>query len=172
MIRLATLTDRTRVVELLRDSRIGAGFDAPGGLTGFVFPFDPAYAARLFLRYLAAPRMLCIVHDVAGRAEGVLMAHAFEHDFGPVLLAQERVWWIDPAHRGSAAARMLDAYEKWAVAQGCTFVGMAGMGNDPAVGALYQRRGYRVAETHYLKPLTISAKMLPAHTIDKDRICC
>lgn len=154
MIRRATPEDRTRAVMLLRASRAGAGFDDPNGLTGFVFPFDPAYAARLFLRYLDAASMLCLVHDVAGAAQGLLLAHAFEHDFGPVRLAQERVWWIDPAHRGSAAARMLDAYEAWAlVEQHCAFAGMAGMGDDPAVMALYRRRGYRVAETHCLKRL-------------------
>jgi hypothetical protein len=82
------------------------------------------------------------------------MATASEHPFGPVWLARETVWWIDPAHRGSAAVRMLSEYEAWAAEQGCLFVGMAGMGDDPAVGKLYQRRGYRRAETHYLKSLS------------------
>lgn len=152
MIRPAVASDKARVIELLRDSRAGAEFDRADGLTGFVFPFDPDYAERLFLAHLRG-RTICIIHDVAGRAEGVLMATASEHPFGPVWLARETVWWIDPAHRGSAAPRMLAEYETWAAAQGCQFVGMAGMGNDPAVCALYQRRGYRVAETHYLKPL-------------------
>jgi GNAT superfamily N-acetyltransferase len=154
MIRPALAIDKARVVELLRDSRVGAGFDDPQGATGFVFPFEPAYAERLFARYLRGPLMLCLVHDVSGRAQGVLMAHAFEHDFGPVMLAQERVWWIDPAHRGGTAApRMLDAYETWAANRGCAFAGMAGMGDDPVVMKLYQRRGYRRAETHCLKAL-------------------
>lgn len=160
MIRRAVSTDRARVVELLRDSRVGAGFDRADGLTGFVFPFDPAYAENLFLRYLLGRQFkaFCLIHDVDGVPQGVLMAHAFEHDFGPVWIAQERAWWIDPAHRGGTAApRMLDAYETWAAEQGCRFVGMAGMGDDPAVGALYQRRGYRFAETHYLKPLGSAA---------------
>lgn len=154
MIRRATNDDKSRVIELLRDSRLGAGFDKPDGLTGFTFPFDPIYAERLFVRYRVAPRTFCIVYDVDGRAEGILMAHAFEHDFGPVLIAQERVWWIDPNHRGSSAARMLNAYEEWAINSGCKFVGMAGMGEDPIVGELYKRRGFRVAETHYLKALS------------------
>lgn len=154
MIRPALATDKAHVVELLRDSRSGAGFDHADGLTGFTFPFEAAYAERMFARYLRGFRVLCLVHDVAGRAEGVLMAHAFEHDFGPVWVAQERVWWIDPAHRGGTTApRMLDEYEKWAANRGCTFVGMAGMGDDPAVMKLYQRRGYRRAETHCLKAL-------------------
>ena len=91
--------------------------------------------------------------DVAGVAQGILMAISFEHHFGPVLLAKETVWWIDPAHRGRAAVQMLDAYEAWAASKKCQFVGMAGMGADPDVAKLYLRRGYRVAETHFLKAL-------------------
>lgn len=151
IIRRATESDKDRIVELLRDSRLGAGFDSPAGATGFQFDFSLGYAERLFWRYLRAPRALCLVNDVEGVAQGVLMAHAYEHEFGPVMIAQERVWWIDPHHRGSAAMRMLYAYEQWAKELGCRFVGMAGMGEDPMVGELYRRRGYRVAETHYMK---------------------
>ncbi len=151
MIRRARPTDKVRVIQLLRDSRVGAGFDHADGPTGFVFPFEPAYAERLFLHHAQSAGCVCIIHEVDGRAEGVLMATASEHPFGPVWLARETVWWIDPAHRGSAAPRMLAEYEAWAAAEGCSFVGMAGMGDDPAVAKLYQRRGYRVAETHYLK---------------------
>jgi hypothetical protein len=153
MIRAAFVEDRGRVVELLRDSRIGAGFDRADGPSGFCFPFVEADAELLFLNYVDYPQRLCLVHDVGGVAQGILMAHAFKHDYGPVLLSQERVWWIDPAHRGTAAMRMLDAYEAWSRDQGCVFAGMAGMGNDPAVAVLYRRRGYLAAETHFLKAL-------------------
>jgi len=154
MIRRATISDKSRAIELLRDSRLGAGFDNPAGETGFVFPFVPEYAERLFLNHVRGPYVFCIVHDVDGVAQGILMAAANEHPFGPVWIARESLWWIDPAYRGgSTAVRMLDAYEQWAAAQGCRFVGMAGMGNDPVVAKLYQRRGYGRAETHYLKAL-------------------
>jgi GNAT superfamily N-acetyltransferase len=152
MIRPAMRADRGHVIRLLKDSRAGAGFDSPDGPTGFVFPFDPVYAERLFLSHFS-PRRLCLVNDIDGTPQGILMAAAFEHPFGPVWLANETVWWIDPAHRGSAAVRMLDAYETWAGAEGCAFAGMAGMGADPIVAKLYERRGYRVAETHFLKAL-------------------
>lgn len=153
MIRDAQIADKARVVELLRDSRKGAGFDDPAGLTGFSFAFDREYAERLFLAHLRGSTC-CILYDVDGVAHGVLMAIAYEHPFGPVWLARETVWFIDPAHRGGTTAlRMLDAYEGWARSRGCQFIGMAGMGYDPDVAALYQRRGYRVAETHYLKAI-------------------
>lgn len=150
-IRRAVEADRFHVIRLLRDSRAGAGFDSEDGPTGFTFPFDPAYAERLFKHHITARDALCLVHVPKGVPQGVLMAQAFEHPFGPVRIAKETLWWIDPRHRGSAAMRMLEAYETWARELGCAFTGMAGMGADPAVAVLYERRGYRAAETHYLK---------------------
>lgn len=145
--------DTVRAVTLLRDSREAAGFDDPRGQTGFSFPFVPSYAARLFQFHLNHLDACALVLDVEGRAEGLLLAVASEHPFGPVKLARETVWWIDPAHRGKGAIKMLDAYEAWAAARECTFAGMAGMGKDPEVAKLYRRRDFGVAETHFLKAL-------------------
>lgn len=150
-VRRATLADKSRAIGLLKESRGAAGFDDPRGPTGFVFPFDPAYAERLFLHHVNDADAICLVHAPGDVAQGILMAVAYEHPFGPVRIAKETVWWIDPFHRGTAAVRMLDAYETWAKERGCAFAGMAGMGSDPAVAKLYARRGYRVAETHFLK---------------------
>lgn len=151
MIRNGRICDVDRAVALLRDSRAGAGFDNPAGVSGFTFPFDPACAARLFTAHIDHPDRYCAVIEIVGRVEGLLLAAAFEHPFGPVRVAKETVWWIDPAHRGRSAIAMLDQYEAWARGIGCSFVGMAGMGDAPEVGNLYRRRGYKVAETCYLK---------------------
>ena len=154
MIRRAVAEDKCRAIQLLKDSREGAGFNRPDGLSGFVFPYDPAYAERLFLHHIVAARSVCLVHDVAGVAQGALMAVAFEHPYGPVWLSKDTLWWIDPAHRGgTAAVRMLDAYEAWSREQGCSYSGVAGMGEDPNIRGLLERRGYRPAELHFLKAL-------------------
>ncbi|ACF01845.1 GCN5-related N-acetyltransferase [Rhodopseudomonas palustris TIE-1] len=155
IVRLAIDTDKDQAVALLHASHLGAGFDRADGPTGFVVPFEPAYAERLFLMHVRSPRMICLAADDRdGVTRGVLLAAAYEHRFGPVWIASETAWWIDPAHRGgSAAPRMLDAYEDWARRQGCVFAGMAGMGGDPQVAKLYLRRGYQTAETHFLKAL-------------------
>lgn len=150
MIRPGCLGDRTRAIALLRDSHQAAGF---AGGDGFVFPFDCAYAARLYVSHMQQPNACCLVHDVDGVAQGLLLAIAAEHVLGPVWLARETVWWIDPAHRGRAAIAMLDAYEAWAASRRCAFAGMAGMGDDPDVAKLYLRRGYWAAEKHFLKAL-------------------
>ncbi len=153
MIRQAVPADKAAVIRLLQHSRAGAGFDHDKGPTGFAFPFDPAYAERLFLLHLDRPQALCLVLDADDAPQGVLMAACGEHPFGPVRLARETVWWIEPAHRGLSAVKMLELYERWAAERGCGFAGMAGMGAEPDVGRLYERRGYRAAEMHYLKAL-------------------
>lgn len=153
IVRHGEARDLIRVVKLLRDSREAAGFGDASGPSGFTFPFVPAYAAKLFELHMAHEDGCALVLDVEGQAEGVLLALAHEHPFGPVRMARETVWWIDPGHRGRGAIKMLDAYEAWAAERGCVFAGMAGMGRDPDVGKLYRRRGYRTAETYFLKPL-------------------
>ncbi|UPJ65224.1 GNAT family N-acetyltransferase [Bradyrhizobium sp. 191] len=152
MIRSASPSDTARAIELLRDSHAAAGFDGTGG-SGFEVPFETCYAERLFVQHLEMMNGCALVHDIQGRAEGILLAIAYEHKFGPVWLASETAWWIDPAHRGSSAFAMLDAYEAWARGKGCRFAGMVAMGDDPVIARLYERRGYRRAETHFLKAI-------------------
>jgi GNAT superfamily N-acetyltransferase len=154
VIRTANIGDTSRVVELMENSRAGAGFDTPDGMTGFTFPFVHEYARRLFLAHLESKDGCAIVHDVDGVAQGLLLAAAFEHAFGPVRLAKETLWWIEPSHRGgTAAVRMLDVYEAWAKERGCAYAGMAGMGDEPHVAKLYGRRKYIHVESHFLKTL-------------------
>jgi GNAT superfamily N-acetyltransferase len=150
MIRTALLSDKSRVIQLLRDSREGAGFD---GLDGFHFTYDPAYAEKFFLQHLNSPSATCIVLDIDGTAQGMLCAVAYEHSYGPVRVAKETMWWIDPAHRGPSARRMIAAFEAWAKEQRCTYTGLAGMGEEPAVQKFYERCGYRAAELHFLKAI-------------------
>jgi hypothetical protein len=152
VIRLATEADKVAVIKLLAASHVAAGFADVGAGAVFAFPFEAAFAERLFLVHLM-PRHLCMVHDVEGVPRGVLMAIAAQHPFGPVWLARETVWFIERAYRGLAAVKMLDGYESWARGLGCQYIGMAGMGDDPEVGRLYRRRGFAVAETHYLKAI-------------------
>jgi GNAT superfamily N-acetyltransferase len=151
MIRRAVPADKARVITLMRHFHADALLHS--FLGGFRFEADPAYGERLFKAHLLWPHALCLVLDEDGAAQGVLMATATEHPFGPVRLARETLWWIEPDYRGASAVRMLDAFEEWARDQRCAFSGMAGLGGDPAVAKLYLRRGYSPAETHYLKAL-------------------
>jgi GNAT superfamily N-acetyltransferase len=140
-VRPATAKDRDRVVALLRESHEAAGF---------TFPFQAAYADQLFQQHMRSP-MACVLVTGA-RAQGVLMACAFDHPFGAGRIAKETVWFVSPEARGRGAIRMLDAYEAWARSVGCVSVGMAALASND-VSSLYERRGYSAVETHFMKSL-------------------
>ena len=143
IVRGATPADRWRVIRLLEESHAAAGY---------TFPFEAARADKLFRIHLESDAACAIVLDVDGVAQGILLAAAFDHPFGAGLWAKETVWYISPDHRGRAGMRMLDAYEAWAASKGCAVISMAALSTND-VSRIYERRGYRAAETHFVKPL-------------------
>lgn len=153
MVRFAIVDDRIRVIRLLKDS-VKNGESVFGN--EYSLPFDVQYGMKLFNYHASNSNCLNMVYvDKKGYVQGVLMAIADTHPFGPVKWAKESVWYIHPKHRGgSAAFRMLDAFEDWALKdQQCRFVGMGMLGSNPSLKALYERRGYKPVETYFLKEL-------------------
>jgi len=133
------------MVRLLRDAHKAAALP---------FPFSAPHAASLVDRHIGTPTLLSLVSGPPGSPAGVLLASCQDHPFAPIKYATETAWWIAEEARGKGAAEMLEAYEAWAVEQGCAFAGMAALASFPRAGIIYRRRGYREAETHFLKPLT------------------
>lgn len=147
-VRPAAMCDQNRVIALLRNF-----YDAHRDRTPMRFEFDPVYASRLFSTHAFDKRACCFLLDVQGKAQGVLMAGAFEHPFARLAVARETVWWIEPEYRGRSALEMLRAFERWARAAGCKYTTMGALQDDSAVLTLYRRCGYQLAETHVMKPL-------------------
>lgn len=147
-VRPAAMCDQSRVIALLRNY-----YEAGLERTPFKFEFEPAYAARLFTGYAGNKDACCLLLDVDGVAQGILMAAAYMHQFAAVKIASETLWWIEPQHRGPHARRMLDAYDDWARSRGCKYAGVAALQADAGVLRLYRRSGYQLAETHFLKAL-------------------
>lgn len=139
MVRHATPADRPVVVALLRE------FHAAAGCT---FAFDPVRAAALFTAHMTPGACVLVTDDLSG----ILMATAGDHPFGMGKVARETFWFVSPAARGRAGIELLDAYEVWAREQGCVSVGMTALASND-VSAIYRRRGYAVAETHFTKAL-------------------
>ncbi|MBI4047615.1 MAG: GNAT family N-acetyltransferase [Devosia nanyangense] len=144
-VRAAVPTDRMAIARLLRDAH------AAGGLP---FPFSAPHALALADGHIAAPHLLALVYEGDTGLLGVLLASSQDHPFAAIRYAAETVWWIAPEGRGQAATAMLAAYEAWALEQGCAFAGMAALATFPRAEVIYRRRGYREAETHFLKPLS------------------
>jgi GNAT superfamily N-acetyltransferase len=151
-IRFAVRAERDAVVAMMPSANLSAGFGPDG-----IMPIDPTQEQMvlLFDQHLAH-RDACLIVHAPEKPEGFLMAALFAHPFDPRLrIAKDTAWWIEEGCRGrlSIVNGMLDAYEDWARSRGCGYAGMAGMGKDPKVGRLYERRGYVAAETHFLKKL-------------------
>lgn len=144
MIRPAISSDKARVLAMAKAFHAEA--QSP-------FPFSGPMVSMLFDAGISDPDRLTLVYAPDGRPEGVLAAVAAPHHLAPVKIATELMWWVEPMHRGGAAA-MLGHYEQWARGRGCVFSHMVGLGSDPATSLLYQRHGYQAAERHFIKPLT------------------
>lgn len=143
ILRPARPDERFKVVALCRD------FHAASGIP---FAFDPAHASRAAQDHIECPRKLCLTTEVDGALRGVLAASWAISPLAPVRIAQELVFWIDPAHRGRSARRMIAAYEEWARAQGCAAAGLSGL-NDPRVTRFFGAAGFALTENKFLKML-------------------
>lgn len=142
-IRYATRDDVDRAVELIRESHEAAGFE---------FPFIESYARAIFFRHISNSDAVCIVLELSGAVQGVLLAVHSQHPFGAGRIARETLWYISKKGRGGSAIKMLKEYEKWATSQKCDMVSMASLvSND--VSAIYERLDYKPLEVHFIKAL-------------------
>lgn len=94
-------------------------------------------------------------HDdhLVGGLGGLLAPDLFDDR----LCAHEIFWFIDRAYRqGRGALRLLDAYETWAFEHGAVEVRLVylnGGEHDEGLHRCYARRGYKIRETGWYKPL-------------------
>lgn len=145
MIRLAGANDKITLVRMARD------FHA---LSGMPFPFSAPHASLCVDACIAGGDYAAFVYEKDGKARGVLGSYSGVHVYAPCQIANEIMFWIDPEYRGgSAAVKLIRAYEAWAKSRGCMVCELVGLGNDPSVGNLYARLGYSPAEKHFLKVL-------------------
>jgi GNAT superfamily N-acetyltransferase len=92
-----------------------------------------------------------VAQDRGGAVVGMLALKAFEHPMSGQRIATEFVWWVEPAHRGSAGVRLLKAGEQWARDAGATALQM--VAPNARVGAFYEAVGYQSVETSYVRAL-------------------
>lgn len=145
MIRIANHSDAPRLVEMARAFH-AAATDGPA------LPFDAAMALHAAHAAIGAPDAAIFIAEKRGRAVGMLCAVVAGTPFGPGRLAQEFAFWIEPdARGGSAAMKLMRAYEAWAKERGATAAGL--VDRDGSTARFYDRNGYKPAETHFWKAL-------------------
>lgn len=138
-VRHADDGDRPRILELLKEFHEEVAFSFSAG------------RMQALLSHLLSSRDGCCL--VLGRpAVGLLMASVSHNIFSGEKTGQEVAWFVTASARGRAAFRMIDAFEEWAKARGCTATCIAcHSGND--LTKLYTRLGYASLEAHFLKAL-------------------
>jgi GNAT superfamily N-acetyltransferase len=68
------------------------------------------------------------------------------------MIAVETFWFVSPAHRGQGL-RLLELFEEWARVEKCEKVAMIHLQDSmpETLKKLYERRGYRLIESHYVR---------------------
>jgi len=150
-IREATTADVPRLVALTRRFIATSGYAA-------VLADNPAAVTALVTYLIEDPAGLVLVADTGTGAEdavvGLLGVALTPSLYSGERVVVETIWWVEPAARGPGLA-LLRAAERWAAEQGAVRIEMMAPvdGLGPRVGRLYQRRGYRAVETHYVAPV-------------------
>lgn len=146
MIRAGTRDDLLAIVEMAEEFWQHTAFDEP---------CDPATVWAMAENCIASDMMavLDIGGEVVGFACGVV---------GPllgnsaVLTGTELAWWVSPAHRsGRNGIALLKKIEQLARVQGVKYWNMVYMESSmpEEVRGIYERLGYRRAETVYTREL-------------------
>lgn len=113
--------------------------------TGLPFPATVAWADKLYQTARTNPDWTAIE-----RPGGILIGMVGPSLLGPFKVAQELVWWVDPAHRGQSGA-MLQEYEEWAKVKGVFAIEVKSLAMFPRTEALYARAGFSRLETSWVK---------------------
>ena len=95
------------------------------------------------------------VADIDGTISGILVAVLSPAWYAPRhTIATELAWWVAPEHRkGTAAIRLIQAFERWAIESGASMVSMTNLQVDDngAVANMLGRMGYKMTEQAHTK---------------------
>lgn len=149
MIRTATPDDIPAMVDMGRDFHEAAGW-------ADITPFDADDCAQTIANMIAVTSAIALVVEedgaLIGMAGGVTTPIYFNYGHKT---GQELFFWMRPGTRNGDGKKLLDALEDAAREQGCQSWMMIALEKirPNATGALYKRRGYRLAEHNWIKRL-------------------
>jgi hypothetical protein len=111
---------------------------------------DKTVVSRSLAHLTTAEAAVFLVADDVGEVTGAICGVIGPHYMTGTLAASELFWWIAPERRGHGL-RLLAAYEDALQKRGVKFSGMIAPRGSELLGRVYDRRGYRVSETVYVK---------------------
>lgn len=114
--------------------------------------WNPVKVEEFFLNTLEDKDHIILVIDVDGDIRGFLWGIITEMWMSGTRVATELAWFVSKEHRGKKGSLILvKAFEMWAKNKGVGHVVMADIEDVSSLGTLYQRLGYKRAETAYMK---------------------
>lgn len=148
-VRQATLDDVPAIVSM--SERFYAETEFPARLR---FPFDADSVARIASDLAQSHVMLLAESDggVVGMVGLYILPFLFNNGHTS---AHEIVWWVDPAVQGAGAGKaLLAAIEPACAQRGAEAIYMVHLATSPPqAAALYERMGYALTESSYVKRL-------------------
>lgn len=109
---------------------------------------------RAIITYFTANATV-FVAEKHGEVIGMLVAILAPVWYAPSCrVATELAWWVEQEHRGGTAAiRLIQAYETWARNEQASMVTMSNLevGDDNCVVSMLKRMGYRMTEQSHTK---------------------
>ena len=83
---------------------------------------------------------------------GAIVCMVTEMYMSNTVIASEIAWFVSKDLRGSRSSiKLLKAFEDWGRSKGADYLGMADIEDISNLRKLYNRLGYSVSETTYLK---------------------
>lgn len=115
---------------------------------------DIDYATKMYVDYINAG--VCVLFGLLedGEVVGGLGAIKAPDFHSRRCIASELFWFVLPGQRGGGL-QLLQAFEDWAREEGCSHAVMVHLHDSmpEKLQRLYERRGYKQVEVHYLKEL-------------------
>jgi GNAT superfamily N-acetyltransferase len=141
-IRVATLDD----LELL--IKMGKKFIATTFQSKYA---DDDYIRSYAIDFLSNPdpmKRIALMYDDVG----VLGGTVTPFPWGPMFMAHDVLWWVEPDERGKKAGiELFNGFEYWAKSVGCNQIVMVGI--EDRTCKFYEKNGYTLQERGYVKDI-------------------
>lgn len=118
--------------------------------------YDPSAFKKKQAALMAEGAGFMFVTMDGEKATGMIAFSVAEPIFSEEVWGIENAWYIVPEYRGgSAAIRLLNAYERFSKEQGATKLSMVHINKlkGEQLKKFYEKKGYKDLETHYIKEI-------------------
>lgn len=115
---------------------------------------DVEYTTGRYWQMIQSGMAVMFILESDGEMIGGLGAVCFPDLHDGVMTAVETFWYVDPSHRGSGM-KLLDAYDKWSQLKNCKRDALIHLADSfpESLHKIYDRRGYELVESHYMRSL-------------------